>query len=66
MSNQDKINAFPLGSTERLEVIAQLNMGSRSEAAKRVLEKRAARVELMQKGLSFSQACMIVSQIKTQ
>ncbi len=49
-------------STERLAVIASLNLGERSEAAARVLKKRQRRRELMSKGLTFTDACMIVNE----
>jgi len=49
-------------SAERLAAIAGLNLGERSEAAARVLKKRQRRRELMDKGLSFTEACMIVNE----
>jgi len=49
-------------SAERLAAIAGLNLGERSEAAARVLKKRQRRRELMDKGLSFAEACMIVNE----
>jgi hypothetical protein len=48
-------------STERLEVIASMNLGNRSEAARRVCEKRYRRKELMDKGLSIEYAVLIVN-----
>jgi hypothetical protein len=48
-------------STERLGVIASMNLGNRSEAARRVCEKRYRRKELMDKGLSFEYAVLIVN-----
>lgn len=39
------------GSTERLKVIASMNLGHRSEAAKRICKKRERRKKLMDKGL---------------
>lgn len=48
-------------STERLGVIASMNLGNRSEAARRVCEKRYRRKELMDKGLSFEDAVLIVN-----
>lgn len=48
-------------STERLGVIASMNLGNRSEAARRVCEKRYRRKELMNKGLSFEYAVLIVN-----
>jgi hypothetical protein len=47
---------------ERLAAIAGLNLGERSEAAARVLKKRQRRRELMNKGLTFEEACMIVNE----
>ena len=41
-----------IGSIERLKCIASLNLGDRSEAAKRVIYKREQRKELMNKGFS--------------
>ncbi len=48
-------------STERLRVIASMNLGKRSEAAMRVCEKRYRRKELMDKGLSFENTVLIVN-----
>jgi hypothetical protein len=48
--------------SERLAAIAGLNLGERSEAAERVLKKRQRRRELMNKGLTFEEACMIVNE----
>lgn len=48
-------------STERLGVIASMNLGNRSEAARRACEKRYRRKELMDKGLSFEYAVLIVN-----
>ena len=53
----------PVGSTKRLEAIAGLNLGERSEAAKRVLKRRAYRRDLMAKGLTREEASIIVSTI---
>ncbi len=47
---------------ERLAAIASMNLGERSEAAARVLKKRQRRRELMNKGLTFEEACMIVTE----
>jgi hypothetical protein len=49
-------------SAERLAAIAGLNLGERSEAAARVIRKRQRRRELMNKGLSFAEACVIVNE----
>lgn len=54
----------PVGSTKRLEAIASLDLGERSEAAKRVLKRRAYRLELMSKGLTREEANTIVSNLK--
>jgi hypothetical protein len=48
------------GSVARLEAIASLNLGERSEAARRVLEKRGRRKELMEMGFDFQSAVLIV------
>ena len=48
--------------SERLAAIAGLNLGERSEAAARVIRKRQRRRELMNKGLTFEEACMIVNE----
>lgn len=50
-----------IGSSERLQTIATLDLGQRSEAAKRVLEKRNYRKYLMDKGVSFEDAVLIVN-----
>ncbi len=50
-----------LGSSERLQTIANLDLGKRSEAAKLVLEKRNYRKDLMDKGISFEDAVLIVN-----
>ena len=49
------------GSIERLQKIASLGLGVRSEAAARVLYKRWRRVELMGKGFGFEEAKLIVN-----
>ena len=49
------------GSTERLLVIATMNLGERSEAARRVSDKRYRRKELMDMGLSYENAVLIVN-----
>jgi hypothetical protein len=49
------------GSSKRLEIIAILNLHARSEAARRVLNKRNRRKELMDKGLSFEESVLIVN-----
>jgi hypothetical protein len=52
-------------STQRLGVIATMNLGERSEAARRVCEKRYRRKELMDMGLSFENAVLIVNKENT-
>lgn len=47
----------------RIEVISKLDLGERSEAAKRVLEKRYRRLELISKGFSFLESCLIVNRV---
>lgn len=49
------------GSMQRLEVIASMNLGQRSESAKLVMEKRNRRIELMQLGHSYETAVLIVN-----
>lgn len=49
------------GSNERLNAISCLNLGERSDAARRVLDKRHNRIDLMNKGLTFEDACLIVN-----
>lgn len=48
-------------SEARLRVITDLDLGERSECAKRVLQKRVMRREYMSKGLSFEEACLLVN-----
>lgn len=48
------------GSIQRLEVIASMDLGKRSDAARRVCEKRYRRKELMDMGLSYENAVLIV------
>lgn len=50
-----------IGINERLQTIANLDLGKRSEAAKRVLERRNYRKDLMDKGISFEDAVLIVN-----
>lgn len=40
MSLEKRLASLEIGSIERLKVIASLNLGVRSEAAKRVIKKR--------------------------
>jgi hypothetical protein len=49
------------GSIERLEAISTSNLGLRSDAARRVCEKRYRRKELMNMGLSYETAVLIVN-----
>lgn len=49
------------GSIQRLEVIASMDLGKRSNAARRVWEKRYRRKELMDMGLSYENAVLIVN-----
>lgn len=49
------------GSIQRLEVIASMDLGKRSDAARRVCEKRYRRKELMGMGLSYENAVVIVN-----
>ena len=49
------------GSIQRLEVIATMGLGKRSDAARRVCEKRYRRKELMEMCLSYENAVLIVN-----
>lgn len=49
----------PIGSTKRLETIARLDLGERSEAAKRVIKKRARTLQLVSMGFEPSVAVRI-------
>ena len=53
-------------STQRLKVISTMILGARSEAARRVCEKRYRRKELMDKGLSFENAVLTVNREKDE
>ena len=50
-----------IGSAERLQTISNLDLGQRSLSAKKVLQKRNYRKDLMKKGLSISDAVLIVN-----
>ena len=50
-----------IGSAVRLETISNLDLGQRSLSAKKVLERRNYRKYLMKKGLSISDAVLIVN-----
>ena len=45
----------------RLDAIASMNLGERSEAAKRASANRARRRELVEHGMDFATACFIVN-----
>lgn len=49
------------GSLVRLNAIAFMDLGARSEAAKRAIENRYMRKEIMDKGLSFEDAVLLVN-----
>jgi hypothetical protein len=49
------------GTTERLFAIAKMDLGDRSEAARKVVDRRYRRKELMDKGLSFEHSVLIVN-----
>ena len=49
------------GSIQRLEVIATMDLEKRSDAARRVCEKRYRRKELMEMGLSYENAVLITN-----
>jgi len=55
-------NLMEENNFSRLEAIVMMDLGVRSEAARRVLEKRSRRKELMSFGLTFEQACLVVNQ----
>lgn len=46
----------------RLDAIASMNLGERSEAARRASRNRMRRKELMEYGITFETACLIVNQ----
>lgn len=46
----------------RLDVIASMNLGRRSEAAKIASQNRTRRKELMDAGMTFETACLVVNQ----
>ena len=45
----------------RLDIIASMNLGRRSEAAQRASKKRIRRKELMDSGMSFETTCLVVN-----
>lgn len=50
-----------VGSFDRLAAIANLDLGKRSDAARRVMDKRNRRMELIETGMSYETAVMIVN-----
>lgn len=54
----------PKSSVPRLIAIASMDLGERSEAAKRVIEKRERRVYLVAMGFTFQEACLILNSSK--
>ena len=50
----------------RLEAIASMNLGERSKAAARALANRARRKELMEYGMDFETACLVVNKENEQ
>jgi ectoine hydroxylase-related dioxygenase (phytanoyl-CoA dioxygenase family) len=46
----------------RLDAIASMDLGERSEAAERASQNRARRKELMDFDMSFETACLVVNQ----
>ena len=61
MNLQEYLNQIgEQGSEIRLSVIASMNLGERSEAAAKVLQKRARRKELMDMGHPFEIANVIL------
>lgn len=64
---EQRLNAIgPAGSTERLEEIARLDLGERSEAASRVLYRRWERLRYMQGGMTYEEACSCVRHLENQ
>jgi len=55
---QERINST---GYSRLDVIASMNLGKRSEAAQRASQNRRKRNELMEAGITFETACLIVN-----
>lgn len=49
------------GSLNRLKAIASLNLGQRSDIAKKVISKRFRRKEIMDLGFTFEQSVLIVN-----
>lgn len=54
----------PKGSDERLQAIASMALGERSEAAKRVIDKRHRRLELINNGIDVETVKIIVAHEK--
>ena len=50
-----------VGSFDRLAAISNLDLGERSDAARRVMDKRNRRMELIEMGMSYETAIMIVN-----
>jgi hypothetical protein len=55
---QERINST---GYSRLDVIASMNLGKRSEAAQRASQNRTRRKELMEAGMNFETACLVVN-----
>ena len=55
---QERINST---GYSRLDVIASMNLGKRSEAAQRASQNRTRRKELMEAGMNFETACLIIN-----
>lgn len=65
LSNMNEyISTFEIGSTERLQAIYFYGKGKRSESAKKALNNRLRRIELMEKGLTFEDSVLIVNNEK--
>lgn len=45
----------------RLDIIASMNLGRRSEAAQRASQNRTRRKELIDSGMNFETACFVVN-----
>ena len=60
---QERIN---ITGYSRLDVIASMNLGKRSQAAQRASQNRTRRKELMEAGMNFEAACLIVNKENKQ
>jgi hypothetical protein len=65
MNNLNEIldSVGTIGSMERLKYIANLDLGIRSESAKKVVQKRELVKSYMDKGLSHEESIIVVKSI---